>query len=221
MGEFIELQAEDGHLFAAYRADPEGISKGGLVVIQEIFGVNSHIREVCDRFAGAGYSAIAPAMFDRLAPGTELEYTEEGVAEGRDLIEKLGWDDPVKDIWAAALALRPDGKVGVVGYCWGGSVTWLAACRLNIGAAVGYYGRQIPDFVDETPRVPTMLHFGENDPLIPMEGVERVRQAHPDVPIYTYPAGHGFTCDQRADFHAESSRRALVHTLDFFGEKLA
>ncbi len=220
MAEMIDLEAEDGHKLTAYRADPDGPARGGLVVIQEIFGVNSHIRDVCDRFAASGYSAIAPAVFDRLQKGIELEYTEQGVAAGRDLIEQLGWDDALKDIWAAALALDPNGKAGVVGYCWGGSVAWLAACRLNIAAAVGYYGRQIPEFVDEKPGVPVMLHFGENDPLIPLEGVETVRAAHPQVPIFTYPAGHGFTCDQRADFHAESSRRALVHTMDFFAENL-
>ncbi len=220
MGEIIELQAEDGHFLDAYRADPEGAAKGEIVVIQEIFGVNAHIREVCDRFAGAGYSAIAPATFDRVKKGVELGYDEDGIAAGRELMGQLDWDNALKDVAAAARALRPDGKVGVVGYCWGGSLAWLAACRLDIGAAVCYYGAQIPKFAAETPKAPVILHFGETDASIPMEGVETVRAAHPDVPIYTYPAGHGFSCDHRASFDAESSRRALVHTLDFFGEKL-
>ncbi len=221
MGEIIELQAEDGHKLAAYQAGPEGAAKGGLVVIQEIFGVNSHIRDVCDRFAGAGYAAIAPAMFDRVKKDVDLGYDEEGIAAGRELMAKLDWDSGLMDVAAAAQVLRPDGKIGVVGYCWGGSVAWLAACRMDIDAAVGYYGGQIPNFVDETPRCPVMLHFGETDASIPLEGVDAVRAAHPDIPVFTYPAGHGFSCDQRASFHAESARRALVHTLDFFSEKLA
>lgn len=221
MGEIMELQAEDGHSLAAYRADPVGVAKGGLVVIQEIFGVNAHIREVCDRFAAAGYIAIAPAMFDRVKTGVELNYDEEGIAAGRELMGQLGWDSALMDVSAAVQALRSAGKVGVVGYCWGGSLAWLTACRMDIDAAVGYYGGQIPKYVGETPRAPVMLHFGETDASIPLEGVEEVKAAHSDIPVYTYPAGHGFSCDHRASFHEESSALALTRTLDFFAEKLA
>jgi len=221
MGKIIELKAEDGHQLVAYRVDPDGVAKGGLVVIQEIFGVNAHIRDVCDRFAAAGYSVIAPAVFDRVKKGVELGYDEDGIAAGRELMGRLDWDSALKDVSAAAQALRPDGKVGVVGYCWGGSLAWLAACRMDIAAAVGYYGGQIPKYVGEAPRAPVMLHFGEMDASIPLQGVEAVKAAHPDIPVYIYPAGHGFACDRRASYHQESSALAWRRTLAFFDEKLA
>lgn len=148
MGERVRLTSEDGNVFSGYRADPAGASRGSLVVIQEVFGVNEHIRKVCDRFADSGYTALAPALFDRVRPGVELAYDEQGITEGRALVTELGWDNPIKDVRAAATALRADLKVGVVGYCWGGTVTWLAACRLDVACAVAYYGRQIVDFLD-------------------------------------------------------------------------
>ena len=221
MGEIIRLQAEEGHELAAYRAVPEGLAKGGIVVIQEIFGVNSHIRDVCDRFAAAGYCVIAPAVFDRVKTGVELDYTEQGITAGLELISSLDWDISLKDVQAAIQALESIGKVGVVGYCWGGSVTWLAASRLDISAAVCYYGRQIPEYVDEKPQAPVIMHFGEEDPSIPMAGVAVVKAAHPDIPVYTYPAGHGFSCDRRASFHEQSARQAMARTLEFFGTNLA
>ncbi len=221
MGQNIDLQAKDGHRLNAYRADPEGPAKGCLVVIQEIFGINIHVRDVCDRFAALGYSAIAPALFDRAQTGVELDYDEEGIAAGLALMGQLGWDGPLMDIDAAADVLRPDGKVGVVGYCWGGSLAWLAASRLVVDAAVCYYGGQIPNLVEETPSAPVLLHFGESDASIPMEGVEAVRAAHPDIPLHTYAAGHGFTCDRRGSYHEESSALALTRTMEFFGQKLA
>jgi carboxymethylenebutenolidase len=214
MGENIRLRAEDGHEFEAWRADPTMARNGAVVVVQEVFGVNAHIRDVCDRFAELGYSAIAPSLFDRIEPGVELDYDEPGVAKGRELVGELGWDAPLHDIWASAKALRADGKVGVVGYCWGGSVAWLAGCRLDVGCVSAYYGRHIVEFLGEKPRCPAILHFGAEDALIPPENVKKVQAAYPDVPLYLYEgAGHGFNCDRRADFRADAAAIALERTL--------
>lgn len=221
MAETIELTAADGHTLSACRALPAGTARGGVVVIQEVFGVNAHIRDVCDRFAAAGYAAVAPALFDRLTPGVELGYDEGGITRGRALVAELGWETPLLDISAAASALKAHGKVGVVGYCWGGSVSFLAGCRLPFACAAVYYGRQIVDFLAETPRCPMIMHFGADDPLIPQENVAAIRAARPDVPIYVYAgAGHGFNCDRRADFRADAATSALGRTLDLFAHHL-
>lgn len=221
MGEQIRLRASDGSEFTAWRAEPAGPRRGGVVVVQEIFGVNGHIRSVCDGFARNGFAAVAPALFDRLRPGVELGYDEAGVTEGRALVGDLGWDAPFLDIWAAAKALRADGKVGVVGYCWGGSVAWLAGCRLDVGCVSAYYGRHIVEFPGEKPRCPAILHFGAQDPLIPRENVEKVRAAHPEVPLHLYEnAGHGFNCDHRPDFRPDAAALALQRTLDLFATNL-
>ncbi len=219
MGQTITLTAEDGHELSAYRADPAGAPRGGLVVIQEIFGVNAHIRSVCDRFAGAGYAAIAPAMFDRVERGVELDYNSDGVAKGREIRGGLDWDGPVRDVAAAAAAVADAGKTGAIGYCWGGSVAWLAATRLNL-PAVGDYGGQIVEFLEEPLQVPVMLHFGAEDPVIPPEDVDKSRAARPDVPVFMYQAGHGFNCDARASYNEESAKFALTRTLEFLGENL-
>ncbi len=190
MGENIVLAAADGHTFDAYRAQPDGAPKAGLLVIQEIFGVNGHIQGVCDAFAADGYLALAPAMFDRKQRNIDLGYTAETVAEGRGLKDDVGWDDPVADMKAGLAALRvsvgADGKIGVVGYCWGGSLAWLAACRLETDCAVGYYGGQIGQFNDEQPRSSTMLHFGSEDVGIPLTTVAEIRDAHPEVTVHVY-----------------------------------
>lgn len=221
MASRMQLNASDGHRLAAHHAAPDGARKGGLVVIQEVFGVNAHIRSVCDGFARNGYEVIAPALFDRIKPGVELGYDEAGIAEGRALVGELGWEHPVADVWAAATHLDPRGHVGVVGYCWGGTVAWLAASRLDIGCAAAYYGRQIVDFPEDHPRCPTIAHFGAEDALIPQASVEQVRAANPDVPVYLYPgAGHGFNCDARADFRADAAAAALQRTLDLFTRTL-
>ncbi len=219
MGQTITLTAADGHQLKAYRADAEGAPRGGLVVIQEIFGVNGHIRDVCDGFAADGYAAIAPAVFDRVERGVELDYDDAGMARGRALRAELGWEGAMADGDAAAGALEPSGRVGVVGYCWGGSLAWLAACRLDVTCAVGYYGGQIIGFNDEKPRCPVILHFGETDASIPMDDVNAIRAAHADVPVHVYAdAGHGFNCDRRAAYHAESAKTARASTLAFFAE---
>jgi len=217
MGEMITLTAEDGFVLDAYQAAPEGTPKGAIVVVQEIFGVNSHIRGDTDKFAQAGYLAIAPAVFDRLEKGIELDYDEAGVARGRELMGQMDFDTALMDVRAAADAVAGAGKVGLVGYCWGGSVAWLAATRLGL-PSVGYYGGGIPGFADEQPKAPVMLHFGALDAGIPLDGVEQVKAKHPDVPVHIYDdAGHGFNCDARGSYHEPSAKIALGRTLEFFG----
>jgi carboxymethylenebutenolidase len=222
MGTMVQLKASDGHDLAAYRAEPAGSPRAGLVVIQEIFGVNSHIRSVADGFAADGYVVLAPALFDRVKPGIELSYEPDDIEQGRAIRAQIAHDDAVKDMAAAVEALRGEGlKVGVVGYCWGGSLAWNAATRLDgVAAAVGYYGGMIPDMADEQPKGPILLHFGENDASIPLEGVEKVKAAHPEVQVHIYPAGHGFNCDQRGSYHAESAKLARTRTLEFFAQHL-
>jgi carboxymethylenebutenolidase len=220
LSETITLTASDGHRLDAYLARPQGDAKAGLVICQEIFGVNEHIREVADGFAGEGYLTIAPALFDRLERGVELAYDEDGTARGRALRTALAWDDVMRDVAAAADQVRGGGGVGIVGYCWGGSLAWLAACRLEVDAAVGYYGGQIHQFRDETPRCPVLLHFGKRDPLITNEQVAEIAVRHREVPIFTYDAGHGFNCTARGDYDAEAAALARQRTLQFLAQFL-
>ncbi|MEO1224669.1 MAG: dienelactone hydrolase family protein [Pseudomonadota bacterium] len=215
MTEKIHLTAEDGHSFSAYSARPKGDIKGGLVILQEIFGVNHHIRAVVDGFAHEGYAAIAPAVFDRIQPDYEADYEPAAVAAGREVVMALGSEGPLMDIDAAIQAVKPHGQVGVVGYCWGGTFAWLSATRLKPAAAIAYYGGRIPDLLDEKPTCPVMMHFGELDAHIPMDAVEAVRKAFPDIPICTYPARHGFSCDERAEYDADSAKLARERTLEF------
>mgnify|MGYP000583818209 CR=1 FL=1 len=221
MGQMIELTAADGFKLGAYRADPEGTPRGGLVVVQEIFGVNTHIRSVCDRYAALGYATVAPALFDRLQPGFESGYSPDEVAEARKFIGLADFDDMLRDTQAAIDALSGTGKIGVVGYCLGGSIAFLAATRLSgISAAVGYYGGRITAHADEAPKVPTQLHYGEQDQGIPMSDVETVIAKQPDCDIHVYPAGHGFACDERASFEPASTMIAAGRTLRWFDEHL-
>ena len=217
MGEKLTLHAEDGHKCSAYRATPAGTSRGGLVIIQEIFGVNAHIRRVCDGFAGDGYVAVAPALFDRVEPGYETGYGQDDVERGRNVRQKLGWDLMVTDTRAAVDELKKRGlKVGVVGYCMAGSMAWLSATRIpGIAAAVGYYGGAVAEFAVETPRCPVLLHFGETDATIPREHWDTIREAQPTIPMHIYPAGHGFNCDARGSYHEPSARLARARTLEF------
>lgn len=222
-GATITLKASDGHELSAYWVGPEGAPRAGVVVVQEIFGVNDHIRSVCDRLADAGYAVVAPAIFDRMEPGTELAYDAGGVAKGKALKDTADWDAALLDITAGAQVLKQEGasRVGVVGFCWGGSLTWLAACRLSeIDCAIAYYGAQIINHVAETPRCPIMLHFGEKDQSIPPEDVARIKMAHASVPVLTYPAGHGFNCDQRADYDQASADLAWARSLDLLQQTI-
>ncbi len=221
MGEFIQLTTLDGHVLDAWQCAPKGRARGRLVIVQEIFGVNDHIREVCAGFAADGFEVIAPALFDRAARGVALAYDEEGFARGRALRAEVGNDNAARDI-AAALAAFGDGpRAAVVGYCWGGALAWLAATRLAPACAVGYYGTQIVEYIHEHPQCPVMLHYGEKDPTTPPEQIARVRAAQPEAAIHVYPAGHGFNCDRRSDYHAESARLARERTLAFLAEHAA
>lgn len=221
MGKMIDIETTDGHKLTGYLAEPDATPKGALVVIQEIFGVNSHIRSVCDGFAADGYIVLAPELFNRVGPSIELGYTPDDVQKGRDIRAQINHDDAVRDMQAAVNALAGN-PVGVVGYCWGGSLAWNAATRLEgVSAAVGYYGGMVPDMADEQPKHPVMLHFGETDQSIPMEGVQKVTAAHPDVPVHIYPAGHGFNCDQRGSYDAESAKLARERTLAFLNQHVA
>ncbi|MCP4328723.1 MAG: dienelactone hydrolase family protein [Alphaproteobacteria bacterium] len=221
MGEALELTAADGHRLQAYLARPAGAARGGLVVAQEIFGVNGHIRDVCDRFAAVGYAALAPALFDRLERGVELDYDSEGVAKGREMRGQVGWEAVAADISAARDRLSPEGPVGIVGYCWGGSVAWLGATEGGFAAAVGYYGGHIIELNDRDPKCPTMLHFGDRDAAIPLSDVEKIRLAHLDVTIYVYEdAGHGFNCDRRGSHDEAAAALALERTLAFFEQHI-
>jgi carboxymethylenebutenolidase len=221
MGKMIELTAADGHKLAAYRADPTGTNeakpRGGIVVIQEIFGVNSHIQQVADGFAADGYLAIAPAMFDRVQRGFDVGYTPEDIAKGRELRPKIQLDWAMKDAEAAVKAASSAGKVGIVGYCWGGFVAWMAAARVpGLACAVPYYGGGILDNADIEPKVPVMGHFGEKDSMIPVDGVKKLAARHPKQQIFIYPADHGFNCDQRGSYDAASAKQARERTLAFF-----
>jgi carboxymethylenebutenolidase len=219
MGTTIRATAADGHELGLYRADPTGAPRGAVVVVQEIFGVNSHIRAVCDDYAGQGYVAIAPALFDRVERDVELGYAPDDVARGRELRTPISLDDALANVEAAAKVVAAVGRVGVIGYCWGGTVAWVAATRSkSFAAAVGYYGGGVPDLASEQPSCPVQLHFGEHDQAIPLAGVERFKAAHPEVPVYIYPAGHGFNCDQRGAYHAESAKLARERTLAFLHE---
>jgi carboxymethylenebutenolidase len=218
MGQTVTLKAKDGHSFSAYRADPAGTPKGALVVIQEIFGVNHHIKAVADGFAKEGYVAVAPALFDRSEAGVDLGYDQAGMTAGRALIGKIPMDKVAEDTQAAIDYAQQFGKVGIVGYCLGGSVAFTAATKLKgVSAAVGYYGGRIAAEAENKPKVPTMLHFGDQDQSIPMSDVEKIKAARGgDTEIFVYHAGHGFNCDERPSYHAESAKLALERTLAHF-----
>ena len=218
MGHWISLDTPNGAI-TAWRAEPAVPPRGALVVVQEIFGVNAHVRSVVDRFASHGYVAIAPALFDHFERHVELGYDEDGIAYGRALAQRLGFDRAVEAVKAAAAEVEDSGQVGVVGYCWGGSVAYLACCRLGL-PAVSYYGGRTVPFLHERPSAPLLLHFGEHDPIIPPADIEKHQEALPEAEIHIWPAGHGFNCDQRADYNATVAVQALQRTLAFFGNHL-
>ena len=223
MGHRLTLTADDGHSFGAYRADADGTPRGGIVVLQEIFGVNVHIRDVCDRFAADGFTCIAPALYDRSSHrDCELGYEAADMALGRKLREEFSWDDTVRDVAAAVAVLAGEGlRVGCVGYCWGGTISFLAGVRLDVGAAVVYYGGQILPYKDEKARCPMLMHFGEHDTGIPLSDVEQIRAAQPGAAVHIYDAGHGFNCDRRGSYDEAAATRARRRTIDFFNAHLA
>ena len=219
MGETIELTAADGHTLHAYRAGPASAGKS-LVVIQEVFGVNSHMRHVCDTFAAAGYAVLAPALFDRVGPGLELGYTPDDIARGRELRSKIADGAVMHDVEAAASALG--GVRAIVGYCWGGTVAWWGSTRSSsFKAAIGWYGGGIAATRTEPARCPVQLHFGENDSGIPLSDIDAIREAQPAAEIFTYPgAQHGFGCNDRPSYHPAAAALAQERTLGFLAKHL-
>jgi len=228
MGQFIDLNAADGSRIPAYVAQPASRPKGAVVVLQEIFGVNSHIRSVADGYAAEGYLAVAPATFQRVKPGVELGYSEADMGEGfgyKTAVEALPAPGVMQDIQAAIdhAAKAGGGKVGIVGYCWGGLLTWRAACTLNgLAAAVPYYGGGMttPEEAARQPKVPVLAHFGDQDHWIPLDSVEAFRKAQPGVQVEVYHANHGFNCDQRGSYDAAAAQLARERTLAFFARHL-
>jgi carboxymethylenebutenolidase len=219
MGTVTQLKAADGHTLQAYRAEPAGKPKGGLIVAMEIFGVNSHIRSVADGYAADGYLAIAPALFDRVERAYEAGYSQEEIQRGIAVIQKIDLDDTMKDVSAALQNVTAAGKVGIVGYCWGGTVAWKAAASVSgVACAVPYYGGGIPGLSSLKPRCPVMFHWGESDHSIPLEKAKTFAAAHADQIHHFYTAGHGFNCDQRGSYNAEAAKLARSRTLEFLAK---
>ena len=219
MGKSITLKASDGHEFSAYRADPAGKPKGCMIVIQEIFGVNDHIKSVADRVAANGYLAVAPALQDRGERNFEVGYTPADIEKGKEVRGKVKNEDSIKDLRATLAYLQQEGggaKVGVVGYCWGGSLAWLAATEIDgLAVAICYYGGEIANNADRKAKCPVMFHFGEKDMSIPMSMVETIKQKQPEHPLYVYAAGHGFSCDARGSFDKAAHELALQRTREY------
>jgi carboxymethylenebutenolidase len=219
MGLNVVLTAADGFRLGGYVAQPAGSARGGVVILPEIFGVNSHIRSVADQYAALGYLAIAPAMFDRAQPGLDLGYSDEEVKAGQALMKKLRWDDVVLDVTAAARHVSSAGNVGLVGFCWGGTAAWVAASRgTGYACAVSYYGNAIVTVLEDRPRIPMLLHWGANDHLIQVADIRRIEALAPEVQSHLYDTGHGFNCEQRTLYHAPSAALARQRTVAFLSE---
>ena len=223
MGSFVDLQAADGFRFPAYVAHPAGKPRGGVVVVPEIFGVNSHIRSVADGYAAQGFLAVAPSTFHRVKPGVEMGYGKDEMDAGfalKTAVEALPAPGVLQDLQAAVNHAASAGKVGMVGYCWGGLLTWRAACLVRgLSAAVPYYGggMTLPDETARKPQVPVMVHLGDSDHWIPMDSVEAFKKAQPQVEVHVYSAGHGFNCDQRGSYNEAAAKLARERSLAFFG----
>ena len=222
MGQDIKLIASDKFRLDGYRADPATAAKGAVVVIQEIFGVNHHIRAVCDRLADEGYVAIAPAIFDRVEPNFTSGYSPDEIAVARKFVANPDWEGMLRDTQAAIDAVKDAGPVGIIGFCLGGSIAYIAATKLSgLSAAIGYYGGAVVRFADDKPNVPTQLHFGEKDAGIPLTDVETIKAKRPDVEVYVYPgAQHGFHCDERASYDKTSADIAWPRSLAFLAKHL-
>ena len=219
MGKMIRLKATDGHELDAYLAEPKGKAKGGIVVVQEIFGVTKHIERVADQFAAKGYKVVAPAMFDRVERNLTLEYSE--IEKGRAYMQKLQWPNSLADVEAAANEARSAGSVAVVGYCWGGTVAHVAASELDIDAAVSYYGGGVAKMLDKKPQCPIMYHFGDRDASIPLPDIEKIAKATPTSALHVYPgAGHGFNCDERGSYSAKDAKLAFERSIEFLNSQL-
>jgi carboxymethylenebutenolidase len=216
-GEMISLRANDGHVLSAYEVRPDASPRGGLVLLQEIFGVTGHIRRVCDGYAARGYHVVAPPLFDRVRSGIELGYSKEDAATGRELRGRISWDQVLADVLAARAQVGGSGKVAALGYCWGGTVAWRSAGHVEgIAGAVCYYPTQIGPHIAEKPRCPVLMHFGERDPIATLEQAGQLRAAQgTQVEIHVYPASHGFNCDEIPAFDEPSAALALRRSLDF------
>ncbi len=221
-GMTMAVQGRDGADFDIYHVAPAGKRKGGLVLIQEIFGVTDHIKDLCDRYAADGYEVLAPSLYDRGERGFNATYEQEDIDRSMELAGQFPPDTVLNDVQLCIDRLKDKGPVFMTGYCWGGAVCWLAACRCeNLAAVSGYYGRLIVDYVDETPKCPTILHFGRHDASIPMSDVDKVKEAHPDIPVHVYDAGHGFNSDRRKDYNEQCAELAGRRTSDLFLEYAA
>jgi len=220
LGKQFTLTAADKHQLGAYRADPKGAAKGGIVVIQEIFGVNQHIRAVCDRLANEGYAAVAPALFDRAEKGFECGYTPDEIANARKFVANPDFGAMLRDTQAAIDDLKKEGPVAIMGFCMGGTISFLAASDAQgLSAAVCYYGGHIIKMVDKKPKCPTQMHFGEKDASIPMTDVETIKQKHPECEIYVYPdAAHGFNCDERGSYNEAAAKLAWQRSISFLAK---
>jgi carboxymethylenebutenolidase len=217
MGTMIRLRAKDGHELDAYVAELQGEAKGGVVVVQEVFGVTNHIKRVADRYAAEGYRVVAPAMFDRIKRDLTLEYSE--VQKGIQYMQQLQWPNTLADVEAAANEARSVGSVAVVGYCWGGTVTHVAASELDFDAAVSYYGGGVAKMLDKKPRCPILYHFGDQDASIPLPDIEKIKQANPSSPLFIYAgAQHGFNCDERASYSPKDAAVALERSIEFLNK---
>jgi carboxymethylenebutenolidase len=220
MGKMIRLKAADGHELDAYVAEPTGPMKGGVVVVQEIFGVTDHVKRVAEQYAARGYKAIAPAMFDRVARNLTVPYTD--IQRGLEYMRQLKWPDTLADLAAAANEIRGAGIAAVVGFCWGGTVAHVAASDLDIDAAVSYYGGGVAKMLDKKPRCPILYHFGDQDHSIPMPDVEKIKAAYPTSVLHVYRgAGHGFSCDERASFSARDAQLAFERSIAFLDQQKA
>jgi len=221
MSEFTTLMARDGHEFRSWLAAPPGRPRGAIVVVQEVFGVNSHIRAVTDDFAARGYVAIAPSFFDRVRRGVELGYSPPEMQEGLGYVRQLKPEQIAADLAAAIAVVRHAGRVGVVGYCWGGTIAYVAACDLPIACAIAYYGGGIVNELQKHPKCPVMYHFGELDTHIPASDIDKIKAAHPQGEFYLYPAGHGFNCDQRGSYDDKCASLARERSLAFLAKNVA
>jgi carboxymethylenebutenolidase len=221
MGELNTIMARDGHEFRAYLAAPPARPRGAVVVIQEIFGINAHMRAVTDSYAAKGYLAVAPSLFDRVRRGIELGYSAEERQEGMGYVKQLKPEQTLKDVAAALAIVKHAGRVGMVGFCWGGRITYLSACELPLACGVAYYGGGITQILDKKPKCPVMYHFGERDQHITQEDVAKIRAAHPEGIFHIYPADHGFNRDVGATYDAESAALARKRTLEFLAQHVA
>jgi carboxymethylenebutenolidase len=222
MADKITLTAADGHAFDAWRADPAGETKGGIVLLHAVYGLTSHIGDVCRMFADGGYAAIAPALYDRVGSDMVHPYSAEGVQAGRASYGKLGEDNILADVAACVAALRAAGRVAVSGFCTGGTWAWISAAALDVDAAVIFYGSQVADHLHRTPQCPTEMHYGDRDRIVPMPDVERIRAAHPDLALHVYPGGqHAFFNPEQASYDEAAAETALGRSLAFLGQHVA